>query len=222
MTGLWLLSYIVLWILVITLCLLVIGLLQQLGLVQQQLTNSTHVEKNDVIKESGETGQDSSIPRLSKDGPDIGSSVPQMLLDAYTSKDTITEVQTSHEHGTLLIFMAPTCESCQQLVDSLNQFVDNHVFKGQVLVVLRSDKRTLQAFLNIFPIHAPVVCDEDYATSMGFNIHRNPFGLFYDENGILVRKGLLLRYEGLQEIIGISSLGTTELENIYPPLNIKI
>lgn len=71
MTGFWLLSYIVLWLLLVGLSLLMLGLLRQVGLLQRQLDRF-------VDREQGTTDTDF-IP-LEKDGPAIGSILPELTV----------------------------------------------------------------------------------------------------------------------------------------------
>src|SRR5438034_637906 len=107
MTGLWLVSYLVLWGLVVVLCLFLIGILRQLGLVHRQL-------------ESGLPQRQEGIPALENDGPVIGSPIPDLEVSTINGFATLTPTTLRDGGTTLLVFMSPMCESCQRIDEPLN------------------------------------------------------------------------------------------------------
>jgi hypothetical protein len=78
---------------------------------------------------------------------------------------------------------------------------------------MRGDDYACKSFLSIFPLHIPVLCDADRTITMGFEIHNNPFGLFYSADGVLMRKGLVFTEDDLRALIGDTSV---HAEYIYP------
>lgn len=209
MTGFWLASYVVLWVLVVALCLLMVGLLQQVGLLQRRLgqpASETQVSSETTI-----------IP-LEKDGPNIGSGLPELIVEAVNGFGTVALPTSYNERGTLLLFLAPTCKSCQHVVDPLNTLLDEGAYDGNTIAILRADEQGCQAFLNVFPLHLPVVCDSEHAISMSFDVHRTPFGLLYDRHGNLVRKGIVEGQEDILALLGDTSVSLTAQANIFPPL----
>ena len=207
MTGLWLTSYLILWGLVVVVCLLLIGVLRQLGLLYRRL-------------ESGSTPsqEGSSIPVLENDGPAIGS--PIVNLDADTINGFGNLVLTKLDKGgsTLFVFMSPLCEACQHVVEPLNVLVADADRAGRPVVVMRADEQGCRAFLSVFPLRMPVVCDRDRTITMGFDVHRTPFGLLYDEHGMLIRKGLLEGQEDLLALLGDGSVPGRSQANVFPPV----
>jgi methylamine dehydrogenase accessory protein MauD len=205
MTGLWLASYLALWGLVVVVCLLLIGILRQLGLLQRQL-------------ELRSTEGDSSIPALEHDGPTIGSPIVELEADTINGFGTLTPA-TLHERGsTLLMFMSPMCETCQHVVEPLNALEADAARAVRVAVIMRADEQACRAFLSVFHLHVPVVCDSDRAITMGLDIHRAPFGLLYDEHGILIRKGVVEGYEDLSALLGDASVPGTGQSHVFPHL----
>src|SRR5437868_3654366 len=69
MTGLWLASYLVLWGIVVVMCLFLIGILRQLGLLHRQLESGTPQPQGG-----------GAIPTLEYDGPAIG-----LLYDEHST-----------------------------------------------------------------------------------------------------------------------------------------
>src|SRR5438874_1621601 len=113
MTGLWLVSYLVLWGLVLVMCLFLIGILRQLGMMHRQL-------------ESGQpqTQGDTSIPALEQDGPVIGSPIADLEVNAINGFGTVALAKLGKGGSTLLVFMSPMCETCQHIVEPLNTLVE--------------------------------------------------------------------------------------------------
>ncbi len=204
MTGFWLASYLVLWVFVVAMGALLLGVLHQLGVVLQQQAQS-----------QGDTSGDKSgdeVPTAEYDGPVLSSPLP--LLQHQTSNNFgMVDLSQPSKHGTLLVFLSTTCEPCQHLAEPLNLLVDNGVYLGRVVVIMRGDDYACKSFLSIFPLHIPVLCDADRTITMGFEIHNNPFGLFYSADGVLMRKGLVFTEDDLRALIGDTSV---HAEYIYP------
>ncbi len=206
MTGLWLASYLVLWGLFMVMCLFLIGILRQLGLMQHQLE-----------LRSPEPQGDSSIPALEHDGPAIGSPIVDLEADTINGFGTLIPA-TLHEHGsTLLVFMSPMCETCQHIVEPLNALAADAARAVRAAVIMRADEQACRAFLSVFPLHMPVVCDSDRAITMGLDIHRTPFGLLYDEHGTLIRKGVVEGHEDLLALLGDGSVPGTVQARVPTP-----
>jgi methylamine dehydrogenase accessory protein MauD len=193
MTDLWLVSYIVLWLLVIVLCLITLGLLQQLGLLQHQLNQHTLepvAEENPLL------------PLLEEDGPAIGSVLPQLKANSINGFGSLILSPLSSERDRLLLFLSPLCEPCQHIVESLNTLVKNDANTRKVIVIMRADEQACQAFISIFPLDLPVICDHERTITMDFNVHHAPFGLLYDVQGMLVSKGGIKNREDLLNLLG--------------------
>lgn len=204
MTGIWLASYLVLWALVVAMGAMLLGVLHQLGIVLQQQAQS----QSDVSEEKN----GGEVPTAEDDGPVLSSALP--FHQHQTSNNFgLVDLSQPSKHGTLLVFISTTCESCQHLAEPLNLFVDNGVYEGRVVVIMRGDDYACKSFLSIFPLHAPVLCDADRTITMGFEIHNNPFGLFYSADGVLMRKGLVFTEDDLRALIGDTSV---HAEFIYP------
>jgi hypothetical protein len=207
MTALWLASYLVLWGLVVVLCLFLIGILRQLGLLYRQLE----------LRPPQPQGE-SSIPALEHDGPSIGSPIVDLQADTINGFGILTQAML-REHGTtLLVFMSPMCETCQHIGEPLNALAADAARTVRPVVIMRADEQACRAFLSVFPLHMPVVCDRDRTITMGLDIHRTPFGLLYDEHSTLIRKGLLEGYEDLLALLGDGSVPGTAQANVFPRL----
>jgi methylamine dehydrogenase accessory protein MauD len=207
MTGLWLVSYLVLWVLVVVLCFFLVGILRQLGLLHRQL------EYRPLQSE----GEDS-IPLLEQDGPTIGSPLTNLEVDTINGYGRLTTAMLRDRGLMLLVFMSPMCETCQHIVEPLNTLAADAARTIPMAVIMRADEHGCRAFLSVFPLHMPVVCDRESAITMGFDIHRTPFGLLYDEQGILIRKGVLEGHEDVLALLGDRSVSLTAQAHVFPRL----
>src|SRR5436309_15883786 len=99
MTGLWLVSYVVLWIIVVVLCLFLVGVLRQLGLLYQQ-----HEHRPSTSQE------EDSIPTLEQDGPTIGSPLPNLDVDTFNGFGRLNTALLRGSGSTWLVLMSPICE----------------------------------------------------------------------------------------------------------------
>lgn len=204
MTGFWLTSYLMLWVVVVVIGALLLGVLHQLGVVLHKLAQS---QENTPEEKHGDE-----VPLPEDDGPVLSSSLPLLQHQTINNFGVVDLAQPS-EDGTLLAFLSTTCESCQHLAESLNQLVDHSVYRGRVVVIMRGDDYACTSFLSIFPLHVPVICDGDRTITMGFEIHNNPFGLLYSADGVLLRKGLVFTEGDLRALLGDPSV---HAEYIYP------
>jgi methylamine dehydrogenase accessory protein MauD len=205
MTGLWLASYLVLWGLVVVVCLFLVGILRQLGLLHRQLGPG-----------QSQSQGDSSIPALENDGPTIGSPLADLEVGTINGFGTLTPATLRVPGNTLLIFMSPMCEACQHIVEPLNALVADVARAIRPFVIMRADEQACRAFLSVFPLRMPVVCDSDRTITMGLDVHRAPFGLLYNEYGILIRKGLLEGHEDLLALLGDRSASIKAQARVFP------
>ena len=203
MTGLWLVSYLVLWVLVVVLSILVVGCLQQIGLLQRQLE-----------PQPAKTG--TPILSVEHDGPPIGARLPDLVFETINGFGTFTLSSSENQRGCLVVFISSLCESCQHLVDLLNALVESQNHTERVIVLVRSDDQGCRAFLNVFPLHMPVFCDSTRTITMGFDVHTNPFGLLYDASGALIRKGIVMGAEDLRALFGDAVVAQRAREHIFP------
>ncbi len=192
MSGFWLVSYVLLWILVLGLFLIVIGLLQQVGMLQRQLAQIGTDAKGSFANP---------IPEPENDGPALGSSLPELQMETFNGLGTLLLPDPHNSKDTLFVFLSPTCELCQEVVEPLNSLVDGGLFRGNVVVLMKSDEQACRAFLSIFPLHVPVVCDSRHQIIIGFDVHNIPSGLLYDVHGMLKQKGLVGNRDDLLMLI---------------------
>ena len=205
MTGLWLVSYLILWVIVLVLCFFLVGVLRQLGLLYRQLE-----------KRPSQPQEEDSIPALEQDGPAIGSPLPNLESDTMNGFGKLSTAMLRDRGSILLVFMSPMCETCQHAVEPLNMLVAEATRNVHPVAIIRADEQACRAFLSVFPLHMPVVCDHDDTINMGLGIHRTPFGLFYDEQGTLLRKGGLEGHEDMLALLGDEAASLEAQARVFP------
>jgi hypothetical protein len=198
-------SYLVLWGLVVVLGLLLLGVLRQLGLLYRQLEPGPRQPQGE-----------GSFPTLEQDGPAIGSSIVDLEVDTVNGFGKVSLTALPDHGSRLLVFMSPMCETCQHIVEPLNALRADAPDALHPVVIMRADEQGCRAFLSVFPLHLPVVCDSDRTITIGLDIHRTPFGLLYDEHNRLIRKGLLEEQEDLQALLGGGTVSREAQANVFP------
>ncbi|MGH2389174.1 MAG: hypothetical protein ACRDIE_13300, partial [Chloroflexota bacterium] len=142
MTGIWLVSYVALWVGMGAACFVLIRGLRSVMQLQQSLGGNA----------SGEL----SIPPLEHDGPTIGSLLPDLAGKAENGFETV-RLSALQGHGhTLLMFLTALCESCQHVVGPLNDLVADPTCRVRAVVIMQADVDVCQAFLRVFPLHVPL------------------------------------------------------------------
>jgi methylamine dehydrogenase accessory protein MauD len=205
MSGPWLVSYVVLWVIVVMLCFFLIGVLRQLGLLYRQFE-----------KRPSQMQEEDAIPVLEQDGPAIGSPLPNLEVDTFNGFGRLSTALLRGGSSTLLVFISPMCETCQHAVEPLNTLVADATRNVHPVVIVRADEQACRAFLSVFPLHMPVVCDHGAAITMGLGVHRTPFGLLYDEQGTLIRKGGLEGHEDLLALLGDEAASLEAQARVFP------
>lgn len=201
MGGVFVVSYLLLWGVVVLLGLLLLGTLRHLGELHAQVGAAgtgagTHP-----------TPGDGAIPPLELDGPALGSRLPEWAQEVSASGDgenaagMIGHGGRNGARSTLLMFLSPLCEACQHVVEPLNELAADTARGVHPAAVIRADRPAYEAFLNVFPLHLPTLRDDDRTLTMELGVHRSPFGLLYDSSGMLVRKGLIESREALLALV---------------------
>lgn len=221
MSGFWLVSYLALWIVVAGMVLLLLGALRQIGVLHLQLHDGKQQAKMRAAAPTAEGEED--IPPLEQDGPPIGSSLPEWAGEsapdeAHAQQESSANPTGSHKTAskTLLMFLSPLCDTCHNVVEPLNALAADSSAAVRTLAIFRADRPAYEAFLKLFPLSTQSLRDSDRTLTMELGVHRAPFGLLYDERGILIRKGLIEGEEDLKALLGDEGASETARRHVYP------
>lgn len=180
MSGVWLASYVVLWLLVLVLAFLLAGSLRQLGLLQLRLGDDPGALITDTGLERGTrapdfTGLDSEsgeLVTLSELAP-----VPRMI-----------------------VFASPGCLSCRELIPGLNE-VRKTRGEFDFLVVCRGDAESCQAFGRMNRLEAPMVVDTTGQIEKDYIVTLTPFAYLLDHERNVVIRGLANDWRQLESLL---------------------
>lgn len=168
MSGIWVVSYVLLWGLVAVLIVLAIGLLKQLGEVQLTLGGRPSVLMTEDGVPLGE-----GAPRLATGPRELGPNFPPEGQKA------------------VVLFLATTCSPCQKLVPALNDFWITEKRSLAIYTFCVGSREEVDEFGKQFSVRFPLIPDPDGVVAARFQHQRTPFGYLVDEGGIVRMKGVV-------------------------------
>ncbi|MEA2575970.1 MAG: hypothetical protein QOH93_3268 [Chloroflexia bacterium] len=165
MEGIWLVSYIVLWLVVLVLLVLVILLYRQLGIMYL-----------------------GSAEGVSRDGIETGSVAPDFsLTDQYGN---LQRPQDYRGRPLLIVFGSPTCGPCKVLLPELHAWAEDHPEVGVLWLNAASREENARYVAEqgvTLPVSAHTPAD---GVVERYRVRVTPFLFFLDEQGIVRAKGL--------------------------------
>lgn len=185
MNGMWLVSYVALWILVILLTVIVLGLVRQLGLIHLRLGPERGV-------------------LTPTEGLENGSAAPDFHAVDAISKENFT-LATLGDRPSLLIFVSPACRPCLELMPHIASFWRSQHKK--LNIVLFSQSNDVSNF-NLSNVSIPVLPDADGVIARAYRVRATPFAYRLDNSGIVKQRGIVNNSEDLEALL--QDLSTTE------------
>lgn len=195
MTGGLLLSYILLWIVIVVLVLIVVGMLRQIGQLQLQLKPQARV-------------------LLTDDGLPLAESAPSFQAREVQS-GALVHFPSTDERGSVVIFVSPTCQPCQELVPDLGTFWSQQRTAYNFFVVCTGSLAQVREFVRLYGVAFPLLHDAESAISEAFQHRRTPYGYLIDEHGFVRMKGVINDAGMLQALVQMR--GTRRDERAWQP-----
>jgi methylamine dehydrogenase accessory protein MauD len=180
MSGVWLASFIVLWVLVLLLAFLLAGALRQLGLLQLRLGDDPGALITDIGLERG------------AHAPDFTA------LDAESGE--LVSLSDLPAVPRMLVFASPGCLSCRELMPGLNE-VRKTRGDYDFLVVCRGDLESCQAFGRMNRLEAPMVVDTTGQIEKDYLVTLTPFAYLIDHEGRVVIRGIANDWRQLESLL---------------------
>ena len=181
MSGVWVASYIVLWVVVLVLAFLLAGALRQLGLMQLRLGD-----------DPGALITDSGLERGAK-APDF-TAIEAESGELVTLSELIAKPR-------VLVFASPGCLSCRELIPGLNEVRKTRKGEFDFLVVCRGDVESCQGFGRINRLEAPMVVDTNGQIEKDYNVTLTPFAYLLDHEGNVVIRGIANDWRQLESLL---------------------
>lgn len=168
MDGIWLVSYIVLWLIVLVLGTLVVLLYRQIG---QQYLNTAQGVAGDGLK-PGTLAPDFAAQNQFGDNQPIRS-----MLDG--------------KHYLLMVFGSPTCQPCRRLLPDVQQFVNDNSDKVRALWINnRTSHEESVRYVQEMNSDLPTISSEDGGLMDRYQVRVTPFIFMLNPNGKVLVKGL--------------------------------
>lgn len=171
MDAFWLISYAVLWILVLLLGFLLVGTLRALGVLSWRL------EQLQAVTPS----------RLGRDGLKPGKKAPELTLPAAAGGEV--SLHDFAGRKVMLVFVQGGCSPCHLVVPELNKL---HRKGGPaVLAVFNGPLEATRQWASEAKTEFPVLSQENFAVSKRYEVFATPFAFLIDEKGIIRSKGIV-------------------------------
>ena len=180
MSGVWLASYIVLWLVVLALAFLLAGALRQLGLLQLRLGDDPGALITDTGLERG---------TLAPDFAGVDSESRELV--------TLSELE---PRARMIVFASPGCLSCRELIPGLNEVRKTRP-EFDFLVVCRGDVESCQAFGRMNRLEAPMVVDTNGQIEKDYLVTLTPFAYLLDHERNVVIRGIANDWRQLESLL---------------------
>ena len=176
MSGIWLVSYVALWAVVLFQGIVIFVLVRQLGVIYLGTAQG-----------------------VANDGLDVGKEAPDFSLFGLDGEP----LSLASFRGTplLLIFGSPTCAPCRGLIPDLNSFARDRAQELRVLFLSRSDDESTRRFASEQNIEVPIAAHPDEDLPNRYEARVTPFGFLVDDDGVIRAKGLANNREHLELLL---------------------
>ena len=181
MSGVWLASYLVLWLVVLVLAFLLAGSLRQLGLMQLRLGDDPGALITDT-------------------GLERGAQAPDFIAADSETEEPVRLSQLPAAPR-LLVFASPGCLSCRELIPGLNEVRKTREGEFDFLVVCRGDIESCRAFGRMNRLEAPMVVDTNGQIEKDYMVTLTPFAYLLDHEGRVVIRGVANDWRQLESLL---------------------
>jgi methylamine dehydrogenase accessory protein MauD len=181
MSGVWLASYIVLWLLVLALAFLLAGALRQLGLLQLRLGDDPGALITDTGLERGTLA------------PDFEA------VDAESRE--LMKLSELPPVPRMIVFASPGCLSCRELIPGLNEVRKTRSGEFDFLVICRGDVESCQSFGRMNRLEAPMVVDTNGQIEKDYLVTLTPFAYLLDHERNVVIRGIANDWRQLESLL---------------------
>ena len=181
MSGVWLASYIVLWLVVLGLAFLLAGALRQLGLLQLRLGDDPGALITDT-------------------GLERGTLAPDFTAVAAESSELVT-LSELPPVPRMIVFASPGCLSCRELIPGLNEVRKTRAGEFDFLVICRGDIESCQSFGRMNRLEAPMVVDTNGQIEKDYLVTLTPFAYLLDHERNVVIRGIANDWRQLESLL---------------------
>jgi methylamine dehydrogenase accessory protein MauD len=189
MGQLWMISYALLWALVLILLLGIAALAREIGLLHRRLPPVG--------------------ARGSADGPAVGKHAPSFEEVSVTGEPVT--LAGSVGKATLIVFVSPSCSACNDLAPSLRTIARTERDHLMTVVISSGDLPAAKEFGHKYRLGGvALVASEELGVAWGVNI--TPYAFAIDATGMVIAKGLVNHIEHLDSLVD-----TLRFDHADPP-----
>ncbi|HEX6510165.1 MAG TPA: TlpA disulfide reductase family protein [Chloroflexota bacterium] len=181
MNGLWIAAFGALWLVVIALCVVVMGLLRQLGMIQLRF------------------GIDPGV-LITKEGLERGTEAPDFeAIDQLTLK----RVSLRQHRGkrVMLVFLSTGCLACRRLVPHLNAMARDRQGEVHFLAVCHGHETGCREFARTYKLDVSMLTDPTDVIAASYGIDVTPFAFLIDERGFVLLRGIANSWPQLESLL---------------------
>jgi methylamine dehydrogenase accessory protein MauD len=193
MGGIWLASYVALWLLVLLLLLAVFTMARQIGLLHTRL---------------GPSGA-----RITNAGPEIGDLAPRLTVGDLSGREVT--FGGAREKPLLILFITSSCSTCASLAPSIRALWNSERRNlDMIMVSLFSTEEQARGFVKKYKLsNIPCVVSEE--VSLEYKVSSPPYGILLDSEGVVRSKGVVNHNEHIDSLLNVLELGHTSMEEWY-------
>lgn len=186
MTTIWLISHITLWLVVTLLSVLVILLARQMGLIYRRLGSAP--------------------ARTENDGPAIGDSVPELIVQTLDGETKIIG-GADNLIARLLVFVSVGCPACNLLAPAIRVVSKKERSVLETLIIsLSTDELAVRDFRKRNKLLG-VPCIISSELALQYKVHGPPYGVLLDRHGVVKAKGLINNLDHVESLINAAEMG---------------
>jgi methylamine dehydrogenase accessory protein MauD len=181
MTAWWLVSYVALWLLVLSLGFLLLGALRALALLRWRL------EQLEATMPS----------RMGRSGLKLGKKAPDFTLPSVAGGEVSLHDFTGRR--VLLAFTMSGCKPCHRIVPELIKLQRGG--EVQVLVVNNGELEATRQWAGEAGVCFPMLVQQQFSVSRRYEMYATPFAFLIDERGVITAKGIISNSEHIGFIL---------------------
>jgi methylamine dehydrogenase accessory protein MauD len=171
MSPWWLVSFIALWLVVLSLGFLLLGALRALGLLRWRL------EQLEATTPS----------RIGRGGLKPGKKAPDFTLPSVANGEV--SLHDFAGRRVFLVFTQSGCKPCHRIVPELNKL--QRAGDVQVVVVNNGEVEATRQWAAEAPVCFPMLVQQQFSVSRRYEMYATPFAFLIDEHGVIASKGII-------------------------------
>ena len=193
MSGIWLISYLGLWLLVFLLTVVVLALARQIGVLNTRL---------------GHSGA-----RMINAGPEIDDPAPVVTVPDLSGEELV--FGGARGRPSLLVFMSTGCGSCAALAPAVRTIWKSERRRVDVkLVSMYSGRAETIKFLERYKM-SQVPCTVALDVNEKYQVMTAPYAVLLDAEGVVRSKGAVNHAEHLESLLNVLDEGYASVQDWY-------